>query len=92
VVGVGGILAASIARIFFRNALNLGIPIFEAEWVDDIDDGEEVSLDVERGRLQTAHGSYTLQPPPGFVRQIWQEGSLVNYFRKYGRFPGQEGR
>ena len=89
VVGVGAIIAQSFARIFFRNALSLGIPLFEAQWTDEIADGEEVTLDVEAARLQTQHGTYDLVPPPDFVRQIWREGSIVEYYRKHGRFPGE---
>jgi methanogen homoaconitase small subunit len=89
VVGVGAIIAQSFARIFFRNALNLGIPLFEADWTDCIADGEEVTLDAEAGQLITAHGAYDLKPPPEFVREIWREGSIVQYYRKYGRFPGE---
>ncbi len=39
--------------------------------------------------LHTAHGVYALVPPPEFVREIWREGSIVEYYRKYGRFPGE---
>ncbi len=90
VVQVGAIIAPSFARIFFRNALNLGIPLFEAPWTDEIADGEEATLDMEAGRLETSHGVYQLTPPPAFVRQIWREGSIVEYYRKYGRFPGED--
>ncbi len=90
VVGVGAIIARSFARIFFRNALNLGIPLFEADWTEEIADGEQVTLDADRGELLTAHGVYTLKPPPDFVREIWREGSIVAYYRKYGRFPGED--
>lgn len=89
VVGVGAIIAQSLARIFFRNALNLGLPVFEAPWTDEIADGEEVTLDVERALLLTGHGAYPLNPPPQFVRDIWREGSIVAYYRRHGRFPGE---
>ena len=89
VVGVGAIIAQSFARIFYRNALNLGIPLFEADWTDDIRDGEEATLDVEGARLVTALGVYALKQPPEFVREIWREGSIVAYYRKHGRFPGE---
>ncbi len=90
VVGVGAIIAQSFARIFFRNALNLGIPLFEAAWTDEIQDGETVTLDMARAQLETGHGLYALVPPPDFVREIWREGSIVEYYRKYGRFPGED--
>ncbi len=89
VVGLGAIIAQSYARIFFRNALNLGIPLFEAPWTEEIDDGETVTLDLDAGRLATAHGTYTMAPPPDFVREIWREGSIVEYYRRHGRFPGE---
>lgn len=89
VVGVGAIIAQSFARIFFRNALNLGIPLFEAPWTDEIADGEEATLDVQGARLLTQRGAYELVPPPDFLRQIWREGSVVEYYRKHGRFPGE---
>ncbi len=88
-VGLGAIIAQSFARIFFRNALNLGIPTFEADWTDEIQDGEDATLDVEGARLITAHGTYALVPPPAFVRTIWREGSIVDYFRRYKRFPNE---
>lgn len=90
VVGVGAIIAPSFARIFFRNALNLGIPLFEAPWTDEIADGEEVTLDVPGSQLVTAHGAYPLPTPPDFLQEIWREGNIVAYYRKYGRFPGEE--
>jgi len=89
VVGVGAIIAQSFARIFFRNALNLGILLFEAPWTDAIEDGEEGSLDVDGGRLITTHGEYAFTPPPPFVREIQREGGIVAYYRKHGYFPGE---
>jgi len=87
-VGVGAVIAPSFARIFFRNALNLGIPLFQAAWAEELRDGEEVSLDLARGRLSTGHGVYELPPPPAFVREIWAAGGVVAYFRAHRRFPG----
>ena len=90
VVGVGAILAQSFARIFFRNALNMGLPVLEAPWTDEVLDGEEATLDMEAGRLVTARGVYTFAPPPAFVRELQAEGGIVSYYRKHGRFPGEE--
>ena len=87
-VGVGAIIAPSFARIFYRNALNLGIPLFEAAWAEELIDGEEVTLDLAGGRLITQHGTYELPTPPPFVREIWEAGGIVNYFRTHRRFPG----
>lgn len=88
--GIGAIIAPSFARIFFRNALNLGIPLFEADLTAVLRDGQEVTLDIERYVVVTDAGQeYPLKPPPDFVREIWEAGSTVEYFRRYGRLPGQ---
>jgi methanogen homoaconitase small subunit len=91
-VGVGAIVAPCFARIFYRNALNLGIPLFEVPWTGELCDGEVVTLDLARGLLLTDHGVYRLPEPPAFVRAIWEAGGLVAYVRRHGRFPGEEAR
>ncbi len=55
-VGIGAIIAPLFARIFFRNALNLGIPCFTADLTGELADGDEVELDLEQGRITTADG------------------------------------
>jgi methanogen homoaconitase small subunit len=90
VVGIAAIIAPSFARIFFRNALNLGLPLIEsADLSEALRDGESVELDLGEGRLTAAHGAYTLPKPPEFVQLIWQAGGIVPYFKTHGRFPGQ---
>jgi methanogen homoaconitase small subunit len=86
-VGVGAIIAPLFARIFYRNALNLGLPLFEADlpWLAD---GATAELDLERGLLQTRERTVQLPAPPAFVREVWTAGGIVPYFRRYGRFPG----
>jgi methanogen homoaconitase small subunit len=89
-VGVGAIIAPSFARIFFRNALNLGIPLFEADLAGQLRDGEQVTLDMENARIIAGDGRVLpLTPPPAFVREIWAAGSTVDYYRRYGKLPGQ---
>ncbi len=88
--GIGAIIAPSFARIFFRNALNLGIPLFEADLTSVLRDGQEVTLDMSRYVVVTEAGQeYLLKPPPAFVREIWEAGGTTAYFRRYGRLPGQ---
>lgn len=90
VVGVAAIIAPSFARIFFRNALNLGLPLVEsAELSEALQDGETVELDFGQARITTAHGAYSVPKPPEFVQLIWQAGGIVPYFKTHGRFPGQ---
>ena len=91
VVGVGAIIAPTFARIFFRNALSLGLPLFQLDLSEELVDGEQVELTLEPGayRIASAHGDYDLPEPPDFVREIWSEGNLIQYYRKNGHFPGQ---
>jgi len=89
VVGIAAIIAPSFARIFFRNALNLGIPLFAADLTGVLRDGEEVNFRRDTYEIVTSHGSYPLPEPPAFVQEIWREGNLVAYYRKHRRFPGQ---
>src|SRR3712207_156619 len=65
--GLGAIIAPSFARIFFRNALNLGIPLFETD-LTELEDGETATLDREAGVLVTTRGAITLPPPPSWMR------------------------
>jgi methanogen homoaconitase small subunit len=87
-LGLGAIIAPSFARIFYRNALNLGIPLFEAD-LTELQDGEEVSLDRTTGVLVSSRGAITLPPPPEWMREVWAAGGVVPYVRQNGRFPGQ---
>lgn len=89
-VGVGAIIAPLFARIFFRNALNLGIPCFTAELTAELHDGQEVELDLEHGRIYTEDGrTLQLPPPPTFLREVWAAGGIVPFYRQHGRFPGE---
>jgi homoaconitase small subunit (EC 4.2.1.36) len=89
-VGIGAIIAPLFARIFFRNALNLGIPCFTADLTGELADGDEVELDLEQGHITTADGRVIhLPPPPLFLREVWAAGGIVPFYRQYGRFPGE---
>ncbi len=87
--GIAAIIAPSFARIFFRNAINLGIPLFEADLTHEVADGEQVTLDIDASRLLTPRGAYDLPPQPDFVQQIQREGGLVAYYRRYNHVPGE---
>lgn len=87
---VGAIFALSFARIFYRNALNLGIPLFEApEIVAALRDGDEVTLDIPNGRLVRGEQVFQLPELPPFARDILAAGGIIPYVRTYGRFPGE---
>jgi len=90
VSGIAAIVAKGFARIFFRNAINLGIPLFEDDGVvGALEDGDEVEIDVREGVVRTERGELTLNKPPLFVQDILAEGSIVEYYRKHQRFPGE---
>ncbi|MGC9522558.1 MAG: homoaconitate hydratase [Anaerolineae bacterium] len=87
--GIAGIIAPSFARIFFRNAINLGIPLFQDDLTDKLVDGQPARLDPEEAQLITDGRVYALPKPPAFVGEIREAGGIVAYFQRYRRFPGE---
>jgi methanogen homoaconitase small subunit len=90
VVGVAAILAPSFARIFYRNATNLGIPLFEIDLTGEVRDGQEVELDLGVPEIRVEGQTFPLPDPPAFVRRMWNAGGAIEYYRQTGRFPGEE--
>ena len=83
--GVKAIVAKSFARIFFRNAINQGIPIIETkEAVDNIDEGNEIEIDTEKGIIKnlTKGTSFLFTPLPPFIQDIIDAGGLINSLKK----------
>ena len=79
--GVSVVIAKSFARIFYRNAINIGLPIMEApEAVDGIKAGDRVSVDADKGEITnlTTNTTYQAEPFPDFIKEIIEEGGLVN--------------
>ena len=85
--GVKAILAKSVARIFFRNAINLGLPILLCN-TDDINDGDELEIELEKGiiRNMTNGKQLTFSKIPDVMLKILDEGGLLPYIEKYGNF------
>jgi 3-isopropylmalate/(R)-2-methylmalate dehydratase small subunit len=85
--GVSAILAKSIARIFFRNAINLGLPVLICD-TDGIDDGDELEVDLGQGTVYdiTKAKRLTFGKLPRVMLDILDEGGLVPYIQKYGDF------
>ena len=87
---IGGIIAKSFARIHYRNLLNLGIPAFESATVPDaLADGDEVTFTMSQGILTRGDEVFQLTPPPAFLQEALAEGSILEYYQKYKRFPGE---
>src|SRR5665648_842669 len=78
------IIAKSFARIFFRNAINTGLPLLECADTNKIDDGDELEVDAEAGIItnKTKNETYKATPLPDFVREIVDAGGLIEFTRK----------
>ena len=85
--GVSAVLAKSVARIFFRNAINLGLPVLICN-TDDIDDGDELEVDLKAGTIWdiTSGKKRTFWEIPEVMLSILGEGGLLPYIQKYGDF------
>ena len=80
--GISCVIAETFARIFYRNAINIGLPIVECpEAVAGIEDGDEVSVDFDSGIITnvTKNTSFKGQPFPAFMQKIIDSEGLVNY-------------
>ncbi len=85
--GVSAILARSVARIFFRNAINLGLPVLVCD-TDKINDGDELEIDLMAGIVKdiTNGNQLTFKKIPEMMLGILNEGGLIPYIKKYGDF------
>jgi len=82
--GLSCVIAKSFARIFYRNAFNMGLPIFESvEAVEGTHAGDELIVDGEGGTIQnlTTGATYKSQPIPPFMQQLLEAGGLMNYVK-----------
>jgi len=84
--GISCVVAKNYARIFYRNAFNMGLPIFDsAEAVDGIQPGDELVIDSEQGTIQNRNTGKTFkaQPIPPFMQQLIEAGGIMNYVQKF---------
>ena len=80
--GISCVIAKTFARIFYRNAINIGLPIIECEAAADaVANGDEVEIDFDTGIItdKTTGDSFTGQAFPEFIKNIIKEGGLINY-------------
>ena len=85
--GVSCVIAKSFARIFYRNAINIGLPILESpEAVAGIHPGDKIDIDITRGRIvnQTTGQTFEAAPQPPFVLEIIQAGGLLQRLTALG--------
>lgn len=83
--GISCVIARSFARIFFRNAINIGLPLLECgEAVDNIQAGDELEVDLTNGKIKniTGNKNFTAKSYPDFMMGIVNAGGLVEYTKK----------
>ena len=83
--GTGCVIAKSFARIFYRNAINIGLPILECEEAaEEIDPGDQVTVDFDTGIITdlTAGKTYQAQPFPPFIQNIILSGGLLKSLKE----------
>ena len=83
--GISCVIAKSFARIFFRNAINIGLPLLESEEaVDNIKNGDTVEVDLEKGTIKNVSTgkTFTAKPYPEFMSELIAAGGLVEYTKK----------
>jgi 3-isopropylmalate/(R)-2-methylmalate dehydratase small subunit len=91
--GISCVIAESFARIFFRNAINIGLPIVECPGISTkIEEGENVEVDLKAGKISLGSGeSMNVTPFPPFMERIVAEGGWIPYLRaQYGFEGGQQ--
>jgi 3-isopropylmalate/(R)-2-methylmalate dehydratase small subunit len=85
--GISAALAKSVARIFFRNAINQGLPVLICD-TEKINDGDELEVDLKAGRIRnlTSNTELVFGKIPEVMLNIMHEGGLIPYINKYGDF------
>ena len=83
--GISAIIAKYYARIFYRNAVNLGLLVLEAD-TDSIDDGDEIEVDMESSKIKILNKDKEIdfKQVPEFMQKIIEEGGVVEYIKKNG--------
>ncbi|MBQ2872018.1 3-isopropylmalate dehydratase small subunit [bacterium] len=87
IAGVGAVLAKSFARIFYRNAINIGLLLIECD-TDGIDAGDELEIDIKEGYVHnlTKGTQIKITPLPDVMIKLLNEGGLIEHIKKHGDF------
>ncbi len=83
--GIKCVLAESFARIFYRNAINIGLPVLECPGVSSkVGDGDELAVNLEAGMIENRSKNSTFQATklPAFIMEILNDGGLIEHLRK----------
>lgn len=83
-LGIAGVVARSFAGIFYRNAINLGLPVLIGKDIDAVEDGDAAMLDIEAGELRLTEKNLTLalEPLPDNLKLMLADGGLVPHLKK----------
>ena len=83
--GISCVIAKTFARIFFRNSINIGLPLLESEEaVDNIEAGDEVEVDLATGKITNLRTgqTFTARPYPDFMSELIADGGLIGHTKK----------
>ena len=82
--GINAVIAPTFARIFYRNAFNMGLPIFELKEADEINEGDTVRIDMDSGEIinVTQAKTYKFTPIPAFMQELVDAGGLINFAKQ----------
>ena len=84
--GVGVVVAESFARIFLRNAINIGLPIMVCPGLEDVKDGDNIEVNLTTGDIKIPSRRISIQgePLPDFIQKIVNKGGLIPFLREKG--------
>jgi 3-isopropylmalate/(R)-2-methylmalate dehydratase small subunit len=79
--GISAVIAPTFARIFYRNAFNMGLPIFELKEANEINEGDRVRIDMDSGEVinETQGKTYKFIPIPEFMQELVNAGGLIEF-------------
>ncbi|MDR3049197.1 MAG: 3-isopropylmalate dehydratase small subunit [Elusimicrobiota bacterium] len=83
--GISAVIAISFARIFFRNSINIALPIFESQSaVEEAENADEIEINLSQGKIRnlTKESIYSVPPFPEFMRKLVNAGGLMQYINK----------
>ena len=82
--GISCVIAESFARIFYRNAINVGLPILEIKEANELREGDYLEVDLDKGMVLnlSENKQYKAQPLPKFIQDIIKSGGLLNWIKK----------
>jgi len=89
---IGCVVAKSFARIFFRNAINVGLPIVEADALDAVIPGDEIEVDLSTGLVRTRNKVVKGERLPKFLQEILEDGGLVEHRKRHPRTASLQAR